>query len=245
MFGSLFKKREPREKIDFSAFGTDMHSHLIPGIDDGAPTLEDSIVLIKELAALGFKKLITTPHVMNDYFRNTPEIIMSGLETVRKAIAENGINISIDAAAEYYLDDGLIEKIESRNLLTFGDRYLLFEISYVNQPDNLRDAIFRMQMAGYKPILAHPERYPFWFHDFRHFEEMRDSGVLLQININSLTGYYSPPAKKIAEKLIDLNMVDMIGTDTHHLRHIAQLKNCLGEKYFRKAAELDVRNKVL
>lgn len=125
LFSGFGKKEEPL--ADFSFLGTDMHSHLIPGIDDGAKTIEDSITLIKELHSLGFKKLYTTPHIMSDYFRNTPEIINAGLEDVRAAIKAEGIPVEINAAAEYYFDDGFVRKLENEKLLTIGSNYLLLK----------------------------------------------------------------------------------------------------------------------
>lgn len=248
MFKSLFGKfsSKPEEPpIDFSSVKTDMHSHLIPGIDDGAKTIEDSITLIRELHNLGFTNLYTTPHIMSDYFRNTPEIILEGLEKVRAAIAAENIPVTINAAAEYYLDDGFVKKLETEKLLTIGKNFLLFEISYINPTDNLMEVIFRMQVLGYKPILAHPERYPFWYHNFDQYKALRDSGVLLQINTNSLSGYYGLEAKKTAEKLIDNEMVDLIGTDLHHMNHIQALKKATKEKYLRKVNEFNLINRHL
>lgn len=247
MFKSLFGafKKEDSPLQDYSAVGVDMHSHLIPGIDDGAKSIEDSLVLIKELVGMGFNKLYTTPHIMSDYFRNTPEIILGGLEKVREAIKLEGINIEIQAAAEYYIDDGFLKKLDSDKLLTIGDNYLLFEISYINCPDNIEDIIFRMQVQGYKPIMAHPERYPFWHNNFDQYRTFRDQGVLLQLNLNSLSGYYGYEAKKIGEKLVESEMVDLVGTDCHHLKHVEGLKRGLKEKSLKKLIETNLLNKHL
>ncbi|MBS1764968.1 MAG: capsular biosynthesis protein [Bacteroidetes bacterium] len=243
---SFFRKNSSVPQVDFSTVVTDMHSHLIPGIDDGAKTLEDSVTLIKELHALGYKKFITTPHIMSDFYRNTPEIILEGLEQVRQAIKAENIPVTISAAAEYYLDDGFIHKLEEEKLLTLGDNnHLLFEISYVNAPDNLMEVIFRMQVLGYKPIMAHPERYPFWGNNFDFYGSLRDQGVLLQLNVNSLSGYYGPDAKRIAEKLIEKEWVDLIGTDTHAMKHIQALQRTVKEKSFRKVLEFNLLNKHL
>lgn len=244
IFSGLFSKKE-EPQVDYSAVITDMHSHLIPGIDDGAKTIEDSIALIRKLVELGYRKLITSPHIMSDYFRNTPEIINEGLEKVKIEMKNANIEIELSAAAEYYLDDGFVHKLENEKLLTFGDNYLLFEISYINCPDNLKEILFRMQVLGYKPVLAHPERYPFWFNRFDEYREFRDQGIILQININSLSGYYGYEAKKTAEKLIENNLVDLIGTDMHNLTHAEALKKASREKYFRKIIETDLLNKRL
>lgn len=224
----------PPPVADISAVRCDIHSHFIPGIDDGAQTMEDSLLLIDELHKMGYKKIITTPHVMSDSFRNTPQIILDGLEKVRSALKEAHIPVEIEAAAEYYVDYEFEKKIDTEQLLTFGDNYLLFEVSYVNPPDNLNSIIFKLQTAGYKPVLAHPERYNFWHGNFSKYEELRDKKVLFQLNINSLTGYYSFSTKKIAERMIATNMIDFLGTDCHHIGHIGLLKKSLKNTFLKQ-----------
>jgi tyrosine-protein phosphatase YwqE len=243
-FFDVFKKKQ-EPLADYSSLGIDMHSHLIPGIDDGAKTIEDSIELIKNLHKLGFSKFYTTPHIMSDYFRNTPENILAGLEEVRAAVKNEGIPVEIFAAAEYYVDDGFVKKLENDKLLTIGDNYLLFEISYINCPDNIDEIIFRMQVLGYRPIMAHPERYPFWYNNFDRYQGFRDQGVLLQVNINSLSGYYGYEAKKTAEKMVDNGLVDLLGTDCHHFKHIEALRRGLKEKSLRKILMSNLINKHL
>jgi tyrosine-protein phosphatase YwqE len=182
---------------------------------------------------------------MSDYYRNTPEIIFNGLEKVRAAVKEEGLDVEINAAAEYYIDDGFLKKLESERLMTIGDNYLLFEISYINCPDNIEDIIFRMQVQGYKPIMAHPERYPFWYNDFDRYRAFRDQGVLLQLNINSLSGYYGYEAKKIGDKLVENELVDLVGTDCHHLKHVEGLKRGLKDKTLKKLVQANLLNKHL
>jgi tyrosine-protein phosphatase YwqE len=202
-----------------------VHSHLIPGIDDGAKTMEDAVALIRAFYELGYKKIITTPHILADGYSNTHEIILSGLDKVRTAVRNENIPIQLEAAAEYYVDFNFEKKIEQKKLLMFGANYLLVEISYVNPPENLEHIIFKLQANGYKPVLAHPERYLFWFHDFKKYEMLKEKGVLFQLNINSLTGYYSLQTKKLAEQFIQKNMIDFLGSDCHHFGHIALMKN--------------------
>ena len=235
---NFFKKTTRLETpVDLSTLGCDIHSHFIPGIDDGAKTIEDSVQMITELHKMGYKKVITTPHIMSDYYRNTPEIILGGLDKVRAALKEANIPIEVNAASEYYLDYDFERKLDEEKLLTFGDNHLLFEISYMNPPDNLMHVIFKMQLHGYKPVLAHPERYNFWHTDFKKYETFIDKGVLLQMNINSLTGYYSISTKKIAEQMIDKNMISFLGTDCHHIGHIDLIKNVVYEKHLQKLME--------
>jgi protein-tyrosine phosphatase len=230
-FSDIFKKNSKvKTPADLSILGTDVHSHFIPGIDDGAKTMEDSLNLIRFFYEKGYKKVITTPHVMGDSYRNTPEIILGGLDKVREALHENNIPIEIDAAAEYYLDYDFEEKMKKGNLLTFGKNYVLVELSFVNAPDNLYHIFFDMQMKGYRPVLAHPERYSFWHNDFEKYEAIKDKGVLLQMNINSLTGHYSIATKRVAEEMIEKNMVDFLGSDCHHTGHTELMGHALYEK---------------
>ena len=222
---------------DLSVLNTDVHSHFIPGIDDGAQTLEDSVNLIRHFYEAGYKKVITTPHIMSDAYRNTPEIILSGLETVRAALVENNIPIGVEAAAEYYIDYDFEQKIDEGKLLTFGKNYVLVELSFVNAPDNLNHIFFKLQTSGYKPVLAHPERYSFWHRNFTKYEEIRDKGVLLQLNINSLTGHYSADTLKVAEQLIEKNMIDFLGSDCHHEGHAELMKAAVFRKSMHKLLE--------
>lgn len=232
---NLFKKKTRLETpVDLSVLGCDIHSHFIPGIDDGAKTIEDSVQMITELYNLGYKKVITTPHIMGDFYRNTPEIILSGLETVKAALKKANVPVAVEAAAEYYLDYDLERKLDEGTLLTFGNNNILFEVSYMNAPENLMHMVFRMQTMGYQPILAHPERYNFWHNDFAKYENLIEKGVKLQLNINSLTGYYSVATQKIAELLIEKKMISYLGTDCHHMGHINLIKNVVFENQLKK-----------
>lgn len=246
----IFKGRkyesEPSPYTDFSSVRTDIHSHLIPGIDDGVQTLDEAMDLLKALRSCGFRKVVTTPHIMSDYFRNTPEIILNGLNAVRSAIGEIGLDIELDAAAEYYLDDAFIKMVDAHEkLLTIGDNYVLFEVSYINPPENIYAVLFELSVQGYIPLLAHPERYPFWYGKPSVYEKLRECGAKFQLNTNSLVGYYGPAAKKCAEFLIDQSMIDFIGSDMHGTRHLEALRKVPQEKYFRKLSEQGLLNSQL
>lgn len=235
IFSNIFKKKE-QSFVDFADVRVDMHSHLIPGIDDGSKSMNDTIIMLKEFAALGFSKIITTPHIMSDFYRNTPDIILSGVDEVRNEIAkhEDLKHIDFSAAAEYYLDADFSNKLKNGPLLTFGQNYLLFEVSYVNEPENITASVFNMQSRGYRPVLAHPERYPFWNVKFEKYEEFFEKGILLQLNINSLSGHYGPGARKTAEKLIDKGMVSFIGSDCHKIQHLGLTKRTQSDEYLYK-----------
>ncbi|NTV82704.1 MAG: hypothetical protein HGA23_00205 [Bacteroidales bacterium] len=229
MFKNLFSSSK-QAVTDFSRIKTDMHSHLIPGIDDGAKTLDDSIALARRMYDLGYKKLITTPHIQHDFYKNTPEIILGGLEKVRAALKAENIPIEIEAAAEYLLDDGFEELAEKGKLLTFSGKHILVELSYFNPNPNLKSIVFNLQIDGFKVILAHPERYTYWFTNFAKFERLRDRGMLFQLNLVSLAGFYPDPVKKFAEKLIENDMIDLVGSDMHNMNYMAALEKSLKEK---------------
>jgi tyrosine-protein phosphatase YwqE len=222
------KKEEDCAPLDFSVLKTDIHSHFIAGIDDGAPDLETSISLIKRMQELGYKKVITSPHVMSDFYRNTPAIILEGLADVRAELKRKNINMEIEAAAEYYIDFDFEQKIGEEKFLTFGANYLLVELSFVEAPRNLFDIIFKLQLEGYKVVLAHPERYHYF--QMKDYEDLVSRGVLLQINWLSLIGYYSPQVKNKTEDLITQNMVSFLGTDCHNMRHAELYKECQTKK---------------
>jgi protein-tyrosine phosphatase len=246
MLFNLFTKRKKKPEIDFSLLGVDMHSHLIPGIDDGAQELEDSIALITKLTDLGFKKLITTPHVMADFYRNTPEIINNGLAVLRAEIAQRDIDIQIEAAAEYYLDEGFDAKLEKGNVLSLGGGFLLFEISFISFPRSFYETVEKIKAKGYKPVLAHPERYNYLVGAIKNFEEIKNAGCYLQLNALSLTGYYGKASQKIAEELVDKQLIDFMGTDLHHHKHADMLAKALNNSYIKHLLkEYPLQNKSL
>ena len=239
-------KRKPEEivPLDLSWLQVDMHSHLIPGIDDGSKSMEESLALVSRLADFGLRKIITTPHIMAEYYRNTPEIIGMGLEDFRKAVKHQGINIEIDAAAEYYMDEIFLEKIKSgEKMLTFGDKYILVETGFINKPQMLLEIIFNLEMAGYKPILAHPERYQYLIADKKLQEELIDRKLLFQVNLLSLTGFYSKQVKEFAESLVDKGVVALLGTDCHNARYLDMLETLpKHNKIYEKIQNLELIN---
>jgi tyrosine-protein phosphatase YwqE len=209
----------------------DIHSHFIPGIDDGSPDLETSVKLVKKMQELGFKKIITTPHVMHDFYRNTPEIILSGLEDLKKEFKAQSIEVDISAAAEYYVDYYFESKLnEGEDFLTFGNKHILIETSFVSEPPNFSESIFKLQLKGYDVILAHPERYGFM--SINDLKKYKSRSVKLQLNLLSLLGYYGGECKLKAEKLIENNMVDFVGTDCHNLNQASIYHKCTTNKHW-------------
>ena len=224
----------------------DMHSHLIFDVDDGAQTIDQSIKLIQYLMHMVYTQIITTPHIMNDFYKNSKENLFPKRDLILKKLAEENIDIDFNVAAEYYLDEGFNKKLNDKaNLLLIKNKYILVETSYMNEPTNLHTIIFDILSTGITPILAHPERYTYMYDSFEKYEELFERGVLFQININSLSGYYSKPAKDIVNKLIDKNMVHFSGTDCHGEKHIAALQKAFKSKGFQKLQKLKLLNNTL
>lgn len=234
MLFNLFKKKDKKPEIDFSSIKTDLHSHLIPGIDDGAQDMDESITLITRMMDFGFKKIVTTPHIMADYYRNTTDIIVKGLDGLRNELSRRNINVEVEAAAEYYLDETFENKLDKGDILTIGGKYVLFELSFVNYPKNLFEIIEKIKDKGYTPLLAHPERYPYLSSALENYQQIKESGCYLQLNTVSLTGYYGKPTQKIAEEMVDNILIDFIGSDMHRMKHADMLYQSLKTPYVRR-----------
>ncbi len=204
----------------------DIHSHLLPGIDDGVRTIEESVAIIKKFKLLGYSKLITTPHIISDLYPNSREIITQKLQEVQDAIKDDNIDIAIEASAEYYVDIEFLKLIENDELLPFMGNYILFETAYSSKPMILEQAIYSLQVKGYIPVLAHPERYHYLHKDIALYKALKAQGVLFQLNIKSLQNK-SKAIYNIALKLINLGLIDFIGSDVHKMRDIEKLTKTL------------------
>lgn len=243
----LFNRKQLKTPYNIGELQTDIHSHLIPGIDDGSQSMDQTIGMLLHFEKLGYKKIITTPHIMSDYYKNTPEIINSGLNEVRAAIKKHNINIEIEAAAEYYYDEFLIDKVKNNEVMSFGkEKYVLFEFSFTTAPKEAGNLLFTLNTSGYQPVIAHFERYPYYFDNIQEtINKLKRQGAKIQMNINSLTGHYGPQVRKQAELLIDNNWVDFVGTDCHRIEHLQLLESSLKLPYIHKIGELDILNSTL
>ena len=234
----------PRSAKALLPLATDIHSHMLAAIDDGVQSTEEALAIVRVFQEAGYTKMITTPHVMQDYYRNDTAVILARLDDLRKYLSLKGVIFEIQAAAEYYLDEELSRKIEDREpLLTFGDHYLLFETNMVNEPYSLKDFIFKLTTAGYKPVLAHPERYAYMTLD--KAEDLRNRGVLFQVNILSVIGFYSKPIQRLAHQFIDRGWIDLLGSDCHNIEQAGLLRQAQKNKYFQKALALPLLNHTL
>ena len=199
----------------------DIHSHLLPGIDDGAKVFEDSLQLIRALQSFGIQQFITTPHIIQHIWENTKEQIIVNKNNTIAELRKNDIYFPFQAAAEYMMDDQFVRLFQSQDLLTLKDNYVLVEMSYINAPIQLYSILFDLQVAGYIPVLAHPERYLFYHKNVDEYTKLKKAGCLFQLNLLAVTGYYGDGITKIAEQLLQKGMYDFVGSDVHHDNHIA------------------------
>lgn len=220
---SLFKSK-PVLKDLIPDGHIDIHSHLLPGIDDGARTFEDTLRLTQALQGFGVSQFITTPHIIQYVWDNTHDQILSKKETTVLELEKNKITIPFSAAAEYLMDDQFVQLFQSHELLTLKDNYVLVEMSYINAPIQLYSILFDLQVAGYIPVLAHPERYLFYHNNFSEYEKLKRAGCLFQLNLLSVVGYYGAEITKIAEQLLAKGMYTYVGSDVHHDNHIASFE---------------------
>lgn len=230
-----FFHRKQKEVFPFHQLKTDVHSHLLPGIDDGSPDVTTSIHLIKGMMDLGFQQFTATPHVMQDIWKNNDEIISTASILLQSALNERKMNCQVTAAAEYMVDENLEFLLQQKKgLRTIRENWVLIEISFLQPPLQLRDILFELQVQGYQPVLAHPERYLYYAGKTKELIELKDIGCKLQSNLLSFSGYYGKEVLRFAEQLVDLNLVSLLGTDLHHERHLEGLKQLQFSKSLQK-----------
>lgn len=216
---SFFKKNKSLRELIPSDY-VDIHSHLLPGIDDGAKNFDNSLSLLQSLQEIGFSQFITTPHIIKNVWDNTTEIIERTKTETLNSLEKQGFTAPLNAAAEYLMDDSFVKLFKSEPLLTLKDKYVLVEMSYMNAPIQLYDILFELQVAGYKPILAHPERYLFFHNSFDQYKKLKKAGCVLQLNLLSTVGYYGKNVAECAQKLLNAGLIDFVGSDVHHKQHI-------------------------
>lgn len=229
---SFFRKNKEPElpaPTDFSFLGVDLHSHLIPLIDDGSDDLEESLEMVRAFKDKGYRKLITTPHVHGEFYDNTIEGINVHFDKLKRFINDNRLNIDLQVAAEYFLDNHFLTEVLPHGLIPFGDNYVLVEVSMAGWPRNFDEIIFEIQSKGYKPILAHIERYGFE-QDPDVFLRLKEKGVLMQMNLLAIHGYYNRSIRLSAEDYMKHNIYDFCASDAHHIRHLQTMDRIAKEE---------------
>ena len=239
---SIFKKKV-FPATDYFPIVTDIHSHILPGIDDGAPDVDTSILLIEGLMNLGITQSVATPHIIGDLYRNDAATINKALALIKDALDEKQIDFKITAAAEYMLDSYFLELLYSKTpLLTIKNNLLLTEFSYADKPYNVEQILFNIITEGYQPILAHPERYGYYHNDLKQYNYLNELGFVFQVNLLSLTGYYGKPAARAANYILKNNLASFVGTDLHHERHLNALSDNKNKTLFEEALKGKIFN---
>ena len=236
---SIFKSKPKLSELIPKGF-IDIHSHILPGIDDGSENLAQSTELLRRLNAIGFSKCIVTPHTLPEIWENTSEGITATFNDTKLQLEEPLNNMLYRAASEYMINEAFLQRLQTEPLLTLKDNYVLIEMSYMNPPLSLKEIIFEIQLKGYQPILAHPERYLFYHNNTKMYETLKKLEVQFQLNLLSTVGYYGISVAKTADFLLKENLIDFVGSDVHHLRHVNAFENKIiikSEKQLQKAMD--------
>lgn len=243
---SIFRKKPKLRDHPDQTMKVDFHSHILPGIDDGAKTVEDSIELLRELELQGIERVITTPHILGDLYPNNPQSIRKAKSELDQAMADAGINLELHAAAEYYIDEYFLKLLEKgEELMLFNGKGILVETNYVEKPDYLEQTVFDLKIDGYDVILAHPERYHYLIGQWGKIEKLFDTGVKFQVNLISFTGHYSPLIMKTADFLAKNKMIHYLGSDMHHMGHGQLITHFKRTERYQELMELGVGNNEL
>jgi len=221
---SIFKSKP--KLSDLIPEGTiDIHSHLLPGIDDGATDISNTIKLLEGMHKIGFTKCILTPHTLPEIWENTSDGIKETFHSTKSSLEEPLQKMLHHAASEYMINEAFLERLHSEPLLTIKDNIVLIEMSYMNPPLALKEIIFEIQLKGYQPLLAHPERYLFYHRNTKMYTTLKELDVKFQMNLLSSVGYYGSSVAKVADFLLKENMIDFVGTDVHHMKHVSSFEN--------------------
>ena len=240
MIFNLFKSKPTLKELIPEGF-VDIHSHILPGIDDGAKNIKESLKLISEIKKIGFSKIIGTPHVYEGVHNNTKESIKSSFDELNKNDLKK---IKVSYGAEYMLNDSIIKKVANKSLLCLKDSFVLVEMSYIAPPRQLYEIIFELVHNGYIPIIAHPERYRFYHNNFKNYEKLKRYGCKFQLNLFSLTNYYGKDVMSVSEKLLKMEMIDYVGSDIHNIKQIINFNDMIRISSINKLEKSMENNKI-
>ncbi|WP_222983953.1 tyrosine-protein phosphatase [Flagellimonas meishanensis] len=221
---------QKRFLVDYLHGFVDIHNHVLPGIDDGAKTVDESLELINGFSEFGMKAMICTPHIMHNYYDNTPKTIIASHKELMEKLDSREVDVSVDFAAEHMIDDNFEMILETGDVLPLKKEYLLIEMSYLQPSFSFDTAIEKIAQQGYFPILAHPERYAYYHDRHRTYAEFKSRGILFQLNLLSLGEFYGKRVKLMAEKLLERGLFEYVGTDIHNMRQLSALKEMRVDK---------------
>lgn len=226
------KKRLVSPSKFFSENYIDIHSHILPGIDDGAKTMGHSLELLNNMYKHGIRNFVCTPHVIEGVWENSTEKILSTFNELKIVVQQTpGLKeVNIRVAAEYMMDENFQKLLENKDFLPIKDNKILVEMSYLAPPANLFETLAEIQVKGFVPILAHPERYKSFHQDLSIYHQLKSAGCLFQMNIISLSNYYGKDVHESAIWLLRNNMIDFLGSDVHHMKHMEVIDSVVTRK---------------
>jgi tyrosine-protein phosphatase YwqE len=237
LFNLFYQKKS---YFNYSEIAVDFHSHLIPNVDDGSKSIEETLEILQFLKKIGYQKIITTPHIMSDGFDNNSKGLK---ESYIKIKEQCEAIIPFELAAEYYIDESFEKLIENDDILSFGDKYVLIETSMNYEFPIFKECIFKLLNKGYNPILAHPERYSFIYNErnaLKIYESLSDLGIYFQLNLFSLLGIYNEKVKKTAEMLIEKNLIDFVSSDIHSSKQLHYFEEISKNKFLQKLIDSQI-----
>lgn len=241
---NLFKKKSKEAAKLF--YHTDMHSHILPGVDHGSQDVGESLQMLKAELDMGITDVICTSHVTAETFENTPETLNEAYNVLKKAVEEEGLPINIYVSAEYRIDEYWTKEYEAGHLMPMPGNRILLENSFAQELIGIDKMMFDLQVEGYFPILAHPERYRYYCSKRERYKALHSASVKFQVNILSLQGYFGKSARENALWLIQNNLCDMLGSDMHNMEHAEIIMDYIGSKEWRKLCEkYDLPNRII
>ena len=230
IFNSLFKRQ--RQPLFFA---TDIHCHILPGIDDGAPDADYGAELVMRMSAWGLSRIIATPHVVGEVYENTPESISAALTRLQESMHAKGIPTTVQSAAEHRLDDLFSRNIIADPLISHPGKHVLIENSFMQEARDIDSIVIRLTNRGYIPIMAHPERFVYYHSaNLKRYFELHRLGVRFQVNLLSIAGRYGSEPRHVAERLIEAGIVDFFGTDVHRHEHCDAIEAFLSSRNYDK-----------
>ena len=236
MLFNFFKRKEKPEPQKLF-YTTDIHSHVLPGIDDGSPNTDVSIALLEAMKSWGIDSIVATPHIAEESFENTPQSIKKAYDKLSVRMIDMAMDMNVKFSAEYRIDNRFRKMLEDDELIIMPNNYLLIENSFVQPPIDLQNIIYELQLKDLKPILAHPERYGYYQRKKEIYEELFESGCEFQINLLSLAGYYGDREKETALWLANKGYISFVGSDLHHFGHVEVINKFLRSKEYPSIAE--------
>ncbi len=241
----IFRNKKEQVKLFYN---TDIHCHILPGVDHGSRSIEDSLDMLQAEIEMGINRVILTSHVTAVTFENTRESLMDAFLKLQDAVTDAGLDIQLFLSAEYRMDEYFDKEYAADHLIPMPGNHILLENSFQQELMNLDDLLFDMQVKGYKTILAHPERYPYYSRRRKRYEQLHNAGAKFQVNILSFTGYFGEEARESALWFVRNGMIDYLGSDMHNVKHAHIIMDYIKSKEWRKLApeiEQTVKNDLI